>query len=174
MADVVPGYLYGLRDIKITSLDGATQVDLPAARTLTWSETSVSDELRGDDTIVSAIAFVEGLEWTLEAGGISLEAYALLTGETVVSTGVTPNRQQKITRQAGRSYPYVKVYGRSLGDQGDGAWILLNKVKVNTMEGNMTNQEFYITNCSGTGIKDASGNLYDLIKLETDAALPTS
>lgn len=174
MADIVSGYLYGLRDIKITSLDGVTQVDLPAARTLGWSESVVSDELDGDDVVVSVVGFVKGVEWEMESGGISLEAFALLTGETVVTSGSTPNRQQKVTRKGGKNFPWVKIYGRSLGDGSDGAWVLLKKCKVTELEGSLGNQEFFLTKCSGMGIADSSNDIYDIVKLETDAALPTS
>jgi hypothetical protein len=173
-ADVVAGYTYGLRDVKITSLAGDVQGDLPASQTLTWKEKVVSDELPGDDVIVSTVGFVQGIEWELEAGGISLEVYAMLTGETVSTTGSTPNRKQTITRKGGKNFPYIKIYGRALGDGNDGVQILIKKAKVTELEGSFKNKEFLITKCSGTGIGDANGDLYDLIKLETDAALPTT
>ncbi len=172
--DIVPGYYYGLRDLKITNMAGTQQVDLPAARTLTWDESVVNDKLKGDDVIVSTQAFIEGITWSLESGGISLEAYAMLSGETVNTTGTTPNRQVKLTRTQGKSFPYIKIYGRALGDQGDAVWVLLKKVKVNALSGNLTNQAFYLTKCEGDGIADDSGQYYDIIKLETDAELPTS
>ena len=126
MADVVAGYIYGMRDIKITTSDGVTQVDLPAAQTMTWTDTIVSADLRGDDVIVSSVAFIEGAEVTLNAGGITLEAYALLTGESVASAGTTPDRTETITRTGGKSYPWIKAYGRALGDADDGLHVLLN------------------------------------------------
>lgn len=174
MADIVAGYLYGLRDCKLTNLAGSSQVDLPAARTLSWTESVVSDVLDGDDVEVSSVAFVKGVEWELESGGISLEAYAMLTGETVVTAGSTPNRTQTITRKGGKNFPWIKIYGRSLGDADDGAHILLKKCKVTEIEGSLSNQEFFLTKCKGRGIANSSNDLYDLIKLETDAALPTS
>ena len=174
MADIVDGYIYGLRDIKLTDLDGSNQVDLPAARTLTWQETVVSDSLRGDDKIVSTVAFVEGGEFSLESGGISLEAYAKLTGESVVTTGSTPNRTQTVTRRGATSFPWLKIYGRALGDNNDGIHVKLRKAKLTSLEGNLTNQEFYITKAGGMFIADDSDELYDIVKLETDAELPTS
>jgi len=174
MSDIVNGYIYGLRDVKITNMGGDTQVDLPAAQTLSWTETIVSDSMRGDDKIVSTTAFVEGGEFTLEAGGISLEAYALLTGETPVSSGTTPNRTVTFTRTGARAFPFVKIYGRALGDNGDAVHVLLKKAKLNSLEGNMANQEFFITKAAGMFIADDSDELYDIVKLETDAELPTS
>lgn len=174
MADVVSGYVYGIRDIKLTDLAGVSQVDLPASQALTWKETIVSDSLRGDDKIVSTVAFVEGGEFTLEAGGISLEAYAKMTGETVVAAGTTPNRTETITRRGAQNFPWLKIYGRALGDNGDGIHVKLRKAKLTSMEGNLSNQEFYITKAGGMFIADDSDELYDIVKLETDISLPTS
>lgn len=174
MADLSPGFIYGLRDIKLTSLNGATQLDLNAAQTLTWSESVVSDELRGDDVIKATVGYVEGIEFSIEAGGISLEAYAFITGETAVTAGTTPNRTQRVVRTGAKNFPYIKIYGRAIGDGNDGVHVLLRKVKVTSLEGNLTNQEFYITKCSGMGIADDSNELYEIVMNETDAALPTS
>lgn len=174
MTDIVSGYLYGIRDIKLTNLAGSSQVDLPAARTLSWTESVVSDTLDGDDVEVSAVGFVKGIEWEIESGGISLEAYAMLTGETVVTAGSTPNRTQTISRTGGKNFPWIKIYGRSLGDADDGAHVKLLKCKVTEIEGSLSNQEFFLTKCKGRGIANSSNVLYDLVKLETDAALPSS
>lgn len=168
------GYIYGLRDIKLTNMAGDTQVDLPAAQKLTWSESVVNDVLRGDDTKVSIVSFIEGGEFSIEAGGISLEAYAMLTGETVTATGTTPDRTDTLVRTGGANYPYLKVYGRALDDGIGGVHVLLHKAKITSLEGNLGNQEFYITKCDGEFLPDSSNELYTIIKYETDAALPTS
>jgi hypothetical protein len=51
---------YGLRDVKLTpysdasgSVLGATVIDLPNSRTLSFSETEEFEELRGDDRVVT-------------------------------------------------------------------------------------------------------------------------
>ena len=175
MADVTGlGYLYGLRDLKLTTLDGATQVDLPAAQTLSFSEVITSDDLRGDDVIKSSVAFVEGIEFSLESGGVSLEAWALLTGETIVTAGVTPNRTETYTRTGAKNFPWLKIYGRALGDGTDGVHLLILKAKLTSLEGNFENQGFFITSAGGRGIANDSNQVYQIVKLETDAALPTS
>lgn len=176
MADVTnEGWIYGLRDIKLTNLAGTVQVDLPAAQELTWTEQVVNAELKGDDKVVAQITFVEAVEASLSAGGISLESYALLTGETVVTSGTTPNRTETITRQAGKSYPYVKVYGRALDDNIGGLHVKFFKGKLSSgLEGNIQGETFYVTSGTLKFIEDDSGNLYDIVKLETDAALPSS
>ena len=175
MTDVTgSGFIYGLRDLKITTLDGLTQVDLPAAQTLTFSENITSDDLRGDDVIKATVAFVEAIEFSLEAGGISLEAWALMTGETVVTAGTQPNRTETLSRTGGKNFPWIKIYGRALGDGIDGTHLLILKAKLTSLEGNFENQGFFITSASGRGITDDSDLVYQVVKLETDAPLPTS
>ena len=65
---------FGLRDVKLVSIGGTpTQVDLPAARTLSFNERVKSGELSGDDKTIAVVAFSDAIEWEMEAGGISLE-----------------------------------------------------------------------------------------------------
>ena len=60
---------YGLSDIKLTSIDGADQVDLPAATKLTFKERVKSAEGVGDDKLDTVVSVREGIEWELEATG---------------------------------------------------------------------------------------------------------
>ncbi len=171
MADIADGYLFGLRDIKLVSTDGLTVVDLPAAQELTWSENIVSAELKGDDVVVASVGFPESVEVNLAAGGISLEAYAFMTGDSATTTGSTPNRRTTFTRTAGKPFPYIQVWGRAVGAGNDSVWVKFPKVKFNGLEGNMQGEEFFVTNGTGIAVKDSNGYLYQIIKLETDAEL---
>ena len=94
---------FGLRDLKLTKIDGSVQVDLPYGMTLSFKERVTSGELRGDDATVSIVAITDAAEWSIEAGGISLEAYALMTGRSVVTAGTTPNRTTTLSANAGES-----------------------------------------------------------------------
>ncbi len=65
---------YGLSDVKLTSISGLLQVDLPASTKLTFKERIKSAEGVGDDMLDVVVAVREGLEWELEATGLPLEA----------------------------------------------------------------------------------------------------
>ena len=173
MADVTgQGFVYGLRQIKLTSYDATpVEVFLPAARTLTFSETFTDAVLEGDDKEVSAVAFPKGLEWDLEAGGITLEALAVMTGETVTLSGTTPDQVETMIRHAGTSSPYFKIEGRSLGDSGDDIIVTIPKAKLTSLEGNFEFETFSLTKCSGKGIDDGTLGLYSVAKNETAGAL---
>lgn len=167
---------YGLRDIKITNLAGTTQVDLPNAMTLSFSEQLNSGTMRGDDAIVAIAAFTDAVEWELEAGGLTLEALALMTGRTLVTSGTTPAEVVTMNANAGDVYPYFKIYGLSKGDTGvDDVHVKLNKCKLTgAIEGEFKDKEFFVTSCKGIAIDPGGGNLYEIAQHETSIALPTA
>jgi len=166
---------FGLSDLKITNLAGTTQVDLPAAQMLTFKERIVSGELRGDDILQAVVAISEAAEWELEAGGISLEAWAVMTGHTQAETGTTPNAVNTYTITAGAYYPYFKVYGKMVGDDSvSDVHVLLKKCKLTTpIEGEFKDKEFWITKCGGVAITDGT-DIAEIIQNETADDLPTS
>lgn len=167
---------FGLRDIKLTDSTGVTQVDLPAAMTLTLTPRVKSGELAGDDTIASVYAAIEALEGKLESGGIDLSAYALITGSTLSTSGTTPTRVRSLTLTGGMCLPYFKVYGKSVSDDcTSDIHAKLWKVKATKPpEGELKNGEFYVTKCEVLAVPDASGNIITWVQNETAADLPAS
>lgn len=166
---------FGLRDVKLTSIDGATQVDLPNSQTMRFSEVLTSGELRGDDATRSIVAYTDKVEWELSAGGISLEAYALMTGRSLATAGTTPNQTKTLTASAGDVFPYFKIYGKSVGDGADDIHVKIWKAKLmQPIEGTYQDGEFLVTSCSGVAIDDGSNGIFDIVQNETAANLPTS
>lgn len=174
----IPAYAtpYGLRDVKLVNFKATPDVvDLPAAQTLTWSEATQSNQLRGDDVVVATVTFPESLEWELESGGISLEAYALMTGRTVTTSGVSPNVIKTISAtNANSGYPYFKIYGKAVGQENDDVHVKIYYAKVTEISGELTGEEFLVTSCSGMAVFDGSGKLYDIVHNETATTLPAS
>lgn len=166
---------FGLRDVKITNIAGSTQVDLPVSRVLTFKERVKSGELSGDDKTVSVVAFADAVEWELEAGGISLTAYALMTGRTATETGTTPTLVNTLTGSAAEAFPYIKIYGKVLGDGTDDIHCKIWKAKVTEgIEGSFQDGEFFVTKCSGVAIDDGSNGIWDFVQNETADDLPAS
>lgn len=166
---------FGLRDLKVTNMAGTTQVDLPSAQTLTFKEMLTTGTLRGDDVIVSVVSIADGAEWELEAGGIDLDAYALMTGRTVTAAGTTPNQTDTFTAEAGDVMPYFKLYGKSVGDGADDIHVKLFKCKLTSpIEGSFQDGQFFVTKASGIAIDDGTNGIYDIVLNETATTLPTS
>jgi len=165
---------FGLNQVKIKA--GSTLVTLPAARVLKFKERLVSGELQGNDMTVAAAAVVDAVEWELEAGGISLEAYALLTGRSVVEAGTSPAETTTLTGVGGAAMPYVIIYGKSLGDDGGDVHVKILRAKITDgIEGSFQGGEFFVTACKGIAVADPSTNtIFEVVQNETAAALPSS
>lgn len=167
-----PALPYGLRDVKVTPInsDGSlgASVDLPVAQTLSFSEAEEFEELRGDDRLVAVHGQGPTIEWDLEAGGISLDAWKVLTGGTVTDTGVTPTQIKEFTKKTNQSRPYFRIEGQSINDVDGDTHVVIYKAKVTeNLEGEFADGTFFITSCSGQGLGDADEKLYTITWNET-------
>jgi hypothetical protein len=172
---------YGLRDVKLTPLaaDGTPagpSVDLPVSRTLEFSETEDFTELRGDDSVVASRGSGPNVEWSLEAGGISLEAYAVMAGGVITSSGVTPNVVKTFRKLGSDSRPYFKIEGQAINDNGGDFHYVIYRAKVDgSLDGNLADGEFKLTNASGKGYPATdpalAGRSYDIVVNETATAI---
>lgn len=172
---------FGLRDVKLTPLgaDGGTPgtaVDLPVSRTLSFSETEEFEELRGDDTVAASHGSGVIVEWSLEGGGISLEAYAVMAGGTITSSGTTPNIKKTFSKMETDPRPYFKAEGQSINDNGGDFHCLVYRCKADgSLEGELGNGSFWLTSASGKGygsLESANtGKSYDFVHNETATAI---
>jgi hypothetical protein len=166
---------FGLRQVRLVNMAGTQYVDLEAAQTLTFRERIESAELSGNDGIQSVVAFSKAVEWSLEDGGISLEAYAMLTGRTMVTAGEAPNETHKVTGRAGDAAPYIKLYGKVISeDSAEDVHCYIYKAKCTAIEGQFADGQFWVTKCSGIGIDDGENGVFDFIGEQTAGDLPTS
>lgn len=170
---------YGLRDIKVATLDNTgvkgTLVDLPNAQTLEFTETTSTQELRGDDVVKATRTTVNAVEWTLDAGGINFEAMKTMFGGTITTTGVTPNVVKKWRRLEGESYPDFYLVGKALSESGGDHHTVIHRAKANQMSGTHQDQEFWVSHAEGTGIGTLTaanvGAVWDMLANETEAAI---
>lgn len=169
---------FGIRDIKLKPLDAngenpGTMVDLPAARTLSFTETEEFEELQGDDVTVASHGAGPVTEWELEGGGISLAAYKVFAGGTNVLTGVAPNEKRTFTKLRTDSRPYFQPEGQAISDSGGDVHGILYRCKADgDLEGEFANGGFFLTQCSGKGYGSAVSNkLYEFVHNETAVAI---
>lgn len=172
---------YGLREIKLTPLgtNGATPgtaVKLPIARTFEFADTEEINQLRGDDGVAAAHGNGVVVTWSLESGGLSMEAYAVMAGGTVTSTGTTPNIVKTYSKKVTDARPYFKVRGRALGDTGGDVHGLVYRCKATgDIGGSFADGEFFLTSAEGEGYGSLeAGSLdkaYDFIGNETATAI---
>lgn len=168
---------YGLRDVKLQAIDpagviSATLVDLPIARTFMFSDVEEFEELRGDDRVQATHGNGPTVDWELEAGGISLEAYAVMAGGTVTTSGIGTATVKKYKKKATDVRPYFAVTGQAISDNGGDLHGVVYKAKADgSLEGAFEDGAFRLTSASGKGIADAADNLYDFLHHFTEAPI---
>lgn len=147
---------YGLRDVKVATLDSAgvkgSLVDLPNAQTFEFQEETDTQELRGDDAVVAQRTTITGVSWTLEAGGICFEAMVVIAGGTIATTGTTPNISKTWYRLGTDAYPDFYVSGLAMSESGGSNATKIHRAKANQISGSHTDQEFWVSHAEGTGI----------------------
>jgi hypothetical protein len=170
---------YGLRDIKVATLDNAgvkgTLVDLPAAQTLEFTEETASQVLRGDDAVVAQRVTIDNVNWTLDAGGISFEAYTVIAGGAISSTGTTPAVRKQWRRMGTDSYPDFYMGGQAMSESGGDNHIYFHRAKATQISGTMQDQEFWVSHAEGNAIATLTaanvGAVWDMVANETTIAL---
>jgi hypothetical protein len=162
-----------LSDVKLTSIDGVTQVDLPAATKLSFKERVKSAEGVGDDMLSTVVSVREGVEWELDATGLPLEALAIIYGTTTSTTGTTPDQVKTLEHHGAVRLPYFKIYGKSLGDGDDDVHCIIYKAKVTEgLDAGMEYGKLQESKIKGIGIDDGTNGVYDWVQNETSVALP--
>lgn len=173
---------FGLRDVQLTpfTTDAATAyatgIDLPVARTFSFSETEDFEELEGDDTKVASHGAGPTLEWDLESGGLPFEAYQIMAGGTITSEGTTPNMEKVYSKLANDSRPYFKAEGQAISDSGGDVHGIVYKAKADgSLEGEFGQGAFFLTSASGKAygstVAADVGKLYDFVQNETAVAI---
>lgn len=175
-------YPFGMRDIKLTPITNAstetlgTAVDLPAARTLSFSEAESFTKLRGDDKTITTRGTGPEISWELEAGGYSYAAVKVLFGQDLTETGTTPAQIAKLRRLATHSRPFFKAEGQAMSDNGGDVHAVLFRCRATgDFEVNFSDGEWFLTGASGEAFPSQNAAttdaLYDLIQNETVTAI---
>lgn len=168
---------YGLRDVQFRPISSAgvvstTAIDLPVARTLSFSETEDFEELRGDDRVQASHGSGPTCEWDLESGGISLEAYAAMAGGTVTASGTTPAQKKTFNKKVTQARPYLQIEGQAISDNGGDMHGLIYRAKADgSLEGEMGDGAFWLTSGSGKGYANDTDDVYDFVQNETPVAI---
>lgn len=167
---------FGLRDVKVYPLTGETPgtgVDLPVARTFSFSEAEDSEELRGDDGVKAIHGLGASVEWELEGGGISLEAVKTIFGGTIAESGTTPNQKKTFSRLGTDVRPYFKCEGQAISDSGGDFHVVLYRCKAEgELSGELSDGSFWLTGASGRALaRDSDQKIYEFVQNETAAAI---
>lgn len=173
---------FGLRDVKITPFSDSaattlgTPIDLPVARTFSFSDTEDFEDLSGDDTTAASHGAGPTVEWELESGGLPFEAFKAMAGGTVTESGTTPAMKKVFSKMATDSRPYFKVEGQAISDSGGDVHGVVYKAKATgSLEGEFANGAFQLLSASGRGFPSTEttnlNKLYDFVQNETAVAI---
>lgn len=173
---------YGLRDVKVTPYTDAAAttlgaaVDLPNARTVSFSDNEEFKDLRGDDAVQASHGSGPDVEWDIESGGLPLDALIVMFGGTIADAGVTPNRTKTYSKASTDSRPYFKMEGQAISDSGGDLHVILYKCKATgPLGGELKDQEFLLTSGSGRCFPSTEtgslGLVYDFVQNETVTAI---
>lgn len=181
MATALP---YGIRDIKLRAFKDAAGttldtkiVDLPNARTLSFSEEEDFEELRGDDRVVTTHGKGAQVSFEFESGGLPLEAVQLMNGGTITESGVAPNSVKTYDKTGSSMRPFFQITGRAISDSGGDLHCILYRCKLNDkLEGEFSDGEFFLLSGGGVAIPmigaEGEDKLYSFIQNETSTPLP--
>lgn len=183
-APAVPTALpFGMRDCKIypyTDAQGtilaATGFDLPVAQTFSFADSEDYTDLRGDDELVATHGNGAQVNWTLEAGGIALQVWAVFTGGQIIESGTAPNRTITLRKLSDDARPYFKVVGKIMSESGGDIDAIVYRAKCNgDISGQFGDGQFFVTSADGIGLPmPGTRLLYDIVQHETRQYLTTT
>jgi hypothetical protein len=174
---------YGLRQLMLTpytdaqgTVLGNTSYPLPVAMTLGFSETEQYDELRGDDVLVAVHGRGPQVDWSLEAGGMDITCWSLISGGSVIEEGVAPNRVTRMRKSGDDQRPYVRIDGRAISDSGGDMKSRIYRCKANgRLQADLRGGAFQTSRIDGVGLPmvgDGGRWLYEFIRSEQESAIP--
>lgn len=174
---------YGIRDCKLTpyvdsggEVLGTESFDLPNMQTFSFSEKEEFQELRGDDKLVTTHGKGAQVDWSLEAGGISMKCWSIFSGGEVLETGTSPTRVVTVRKRGSDIRPFFRVEGQSVSDSGGDVHAVVYRCRCNDqIQGEFKDGEFYVTKASGLGLPlldDTNDLLYDFVQNESKTAIP--
>jgi hypothetical protein len=169
-------YPFGLNDVKIYPFldqEGTVLadegIDLPAAQTFSFADSEDFTDLRGDDALLASHGNGAQVNWTLEAGGISLAAWAIFTGGQIIESGAAPNRTITLRKCSDDARPYFQVVGLAMNDNGGDTVGYVYRAKCNgDISGQFGEGTFFVTSADGIGMAiPGTKLLYDFVQHES-------
>lgn len=169
---------FGLSDVKVATYnatdDYATAVDVPSVQMLGVSLQQVSAQLEGDDQITDSQSSAIGTETRLRFGSVSLAALEVMLGQSISSSGSSPNQVQQIKMSGGDKMPYFGIVGRADATQGSGdTQVFIPKCKImgDVTLASLEYGQYAIPEMTVQAVDDTTYGLVIVIEEETAAAV---
>ncbi|MGN6033533.1 MAG: hypothetical protein ACTHQE_17910 [Thermomicrobiales bacterium] len=125
---------YGLEDAKVAPITGVstvgTLVDIPGVRSIAFNVEADSDELEGDNQVISKVRKAPSLSGSVELGKINFAAIAVFRGVTATVSGSTPNQINSMSEPDTSSNAWFQLTGQAPDTESVGSAyrVTLNKL----------------------------------------------
>lgn len=168
---------YTLVDLKVAPVTGdtpGTLVDIPGIQSCEVTISNEAVELRGDNRLMSVVDQGNGASFSLAAGGLDLEALAVILGGATADEGTTPDIVRTWTLKADDARPYFTIVGVQPDDGSNGhdLHVIVWKAKATgDFTLGMADQEFTVPSIEGSAVgRSDNGDLISLVQHETATA----
>ena len=179
VSDALP---YGVRDATLTQYTDSggtvlstTAVKLPYMQHLNFTEAEEFTELRGDDRLVTTRGKGSQVNGDIESGGLPIAIWAIITGGSVIATGLTPNRISELQKRATTTRPFWRVDGKIISDSGGDILVRIYRCRANgNIQANFQDGTFQTSQIAFLGMPladDANDLIYSIFRRETSASL---
>ena len=161
---------FGLRDLKVQLFTAGTPTDIPVAAKFGFKDTPAGTvELRGDDEVAAVHTTTGKPVVELEAGGIDLAVWAIITGGTYA----TGSGYRRVAVAGENERPYLVLGAKVQDNNGTGdVHVYLPKCKcTDGPAGEFRDGQFYMTGCTLEGIDDGTNGMYIIRANDTAADL---
>ena len=174
---------YGARDLKLTSYTdalgmvlGNTSVDLPYLQHLNFTEAEEFSELRGDDKTITTRGKGSTVNWDIESGGLSSNAWAIFTGGSVIQVSAEAGKRVfELQKRSTQARPWFRIDGKIISDSGGDILVRIYRCRANAdITSNFQDGEFTTTAVTGVGyplLDDANDLLYSIFHREQEKAI---
>lgn len=174
---------YGARDLKLTlytdqlgMILGNVSVDLPYLQHLNFTEAEEFTELRGDDKTITTRGKGSTVNWDIESGGLSSNAWAIFTGGSVIQIGAEEGKRVfELQKKSTTPRPWFRIDGKIISDSGGDILVRIYRCRANAdITANFQDGEFATTQVTGVGyplLDDANDLLYSIFHREQEKAI---
>lgn len=153
---------FTLRDLKVAPITTDTDsaytpgalVDVPGIRECQVTIANDSVQLEGDAKVLAVVDQGNTYEFSLEAGGLSLEALEIMLGGDLATTGTSPNEVVRWDSKSDDARPYFALVGVTRSDDGtQDIHVTLYKAKITgNFEVTFAYGEFATPTLEGAGV----------------------
>ncbi len=167
--------VYGISGVWMQLLDASdvptgTIIKLPPAQSFEATANTEDKDVRGDNRTVASRKQFQDYDISMDVVGIDIDIVGKITGQTVGSTGTTPNVVKTLEIDPDAQRPNWQVTGQSKGDASGDVWLQFPKVQFSLPAFNPETDEYVISTIEGKAIPNASGKAVRLVDHETATA----